>query len=184
MNTFANGNRDGGFTLVELMIVVAIVGLLASIAIPAYDTYAARARQGEAKLDLSQIYTTEKLFESEQANFTCCLFQAGYEPGLDNRYYLSGFFNAPCVWISDFDNGTTCTVAGGAWAGGFRNDATFTANRWANPALAGGAPGGVYNATTATFTAVAFGSVRSSSNIFDVWTIDQNKSLQNIQSGL
>ena len=48
----------GGFTLVEVMIVVAIIGILASVAIPSYQNYSLRAKVSEAILALSACRTT------------------------------------------------------------------------------------------------------------------------------
>lgn len=89
---------EAGFTLVELMIVVAIIGILAAIAIPNFQKYQAKARQKEAQLALSAIYTAETANMGEHGSFTGCLRQAGYVPeggaGAANqgdRYYATGF---------------------------------------------------------------------------------------------
>lgn len=61
-----NIKKQQGFTLIELMIVVAIIGILAAVAIPAYQDYTARAQASEAvsllsglKTPISEYYQTE-----------------------------------------------------------------------------------------------------------------------------
>ncbi|WP_151979978.1 pilin [Acinetobacter guerrae] len=51
-------NAQKGFTLIELMIVVAIIGILAAIALPAYRDYTVRAKMGEVILAGSTCRTT------------------------------------------------------------------------------------------------------------------------------
>ena len=68
-----------GFSLVELMVVVAIIGILASIAIPNYQKFRRKAQQSGAKSALSGIFTAERTFTAEW-NFGATDFdQIGYD---------------------------------------------------------------------------------------------------------
>jgi type IV pilus assembly protein PilA len=59
-------NVQKGFTLIELMIVVAIIGILAAIALPAYQDYTARAQASEALTATAGIRADIALFLSEE----------------------------------------------------------------------------------------------------------------------
>ena len=65
-------NAQKGFTLIELMIVVAIIGILAAIAIPAYTDYTARAKVSEAvvalasaKASVSEYFTSQGVMPTD-----------------------------------------------------------------------------------------------------------------------
>ncbi len=77
---------QSGFSLVELMIVVAIIGILAAVAIPNFQRFQAKARQSEARANLAAIYTAEKAFYQEWQQYYADFFAIGYIPEGQFRY--------------------------------------------------------------------------------------------------
>lgn len=111
--------NNSGFTLVELMVVVAIIGILSSVAIPSFKRYQAKAKTSEAKLHLASIYSAEVSFFSDADSYAQCLNNMGYNPSgsKNQRYYATGFGGDTDTAQAEGDdgargiNGITCAAA-------------------------------------------------------------------------
>ncbi len=96
---FFISSKSQGFSLVELMIVVAIIGLLSSIAIPNFQKFQARSKTTEAKLQLAAIYTAEASFYGHYQIYHNCLLYMGYDPVefKSSRFYSVGFVSTAAI---------------------------------------------------------------------------------------
>jgi type IV pilus assembly protein PilA len=75
--------RKGGFTLIELMIVVAIIGILAAIAIPNFLKFQLKAKTSEGKTNLAAIRTAEESYRAEFGVYVPAAVQpAAVSPGV------------------------------------------------------------------------------------------------------
>jgi len=92
-----------GFTLVELLIVVAIIGVLASQGVPAYRRMIQKSRKGEAQVMLGNIATAESGFFSEYGEYTDNIARAGAQTEGQTFNYAAGF-----------PSDATCGAIGGA----------------------------------------------------------------------
>jgi len=64
-------NRERGFTLIELMIVVVIIGILAALAVPRFMRATTKSKQSEAKQLLKQVYTMQRAYRQEHNEYAC-----------------------------------------------------------------------------------------------------------------
>jgi type IV pilus assembly protein PilA len=163
---------QAGFSLIELMIVVAIIGILASIAVPNFQKFQRKAKQTEGKGMLASIYTAEKSFSGEWNTYVACVPEIGVSA--DGKGYYSTGFGTQTVKTA---TGSAIPVAG-----------CPATSKFAKPVAANGivlvdpvaASSDVNTATT--FTAAASGVLGGGAT--DVWQLTDAKVLSNLTSGL
>jgi type IV pilus assembly protein PilA len=209
MNSTENRTKENGFTLIELMVVVAIVGLLSAVAVPNFKKYQAKAKIAEAKLQLAAIYTAEASFFSDFHIYHQCLTYMGYDPGPEaaNRYYATGFENDFAVSAVALQNAVNSglnitntdgclpvpAIVGGVNAPSSNSASIFPAGKGVGSAIAssdsylpGTAMGDQSNSGNMTYVIGAGGIISgdfTTAGSCSQLTIDQNKVLRTIQNG-
>lgn len=158
-NKFVNRTSQEGFSLIELMIVIAIIGVLAAVAVPNFLNYVNKAKQVEAQSFLSTLYTAETSYYITNNTFGN-LANISF-PFSGNYNYDHGF-----TFGKDDTNGICATAANGC-----TDKSGITAFPKAPAAVA---------PTKSAFTALSVGTLKST----DVWSINEKKSLQNNTPGL
>ena len=160
-----------GFTLIELMIVVAIIGILAAIAIPNFIKFQARSKQSEAKANLKAIFTAQKAYFQEKDKFSSFTGDIGFSPERNNRYAY--FLDTTTISLEQ-RTGTTITQQA-TYTGIGVDVFKYTAGSVASIQAQGGcAPTAVVVAPpTPSFNAAAEGNIDADSSI-DEWSVSSD----------
>ena len=203
MNKQVTTNKQSGFSLVELMVVVAIIGILATLSVGSIQKQVAKSRQAEATTNLSALFSAEAAFHGEFGWYYTNLVSIKFSPEGNVRYNL-GFGNTATPV-----NGTTFgyTGSGSALPGTSVNTCVTGANPVCtianatcnclnlatmvpvDPTGPGALPAKV------VIGAASLGAVQNEfvagATMFrlfqannDSWVIDNNKTLSNNQDGI
>lgn len=143
------------FTVIELMVVVAIIAFLATIALPRYFNYYAKAKQAEVSINLASLHTAEEIYKAEHGTYTENLKELGWKPQ-GNFQYTYGFN------VSGSQEGI---------------------NYFIGKLKAKKESLGRCHANKENFIAKAAGDI-SGKNKIDVWEINETREIKNLINGL
>lgn len=175
--------NNKGFSMIELMVVVAIIGVLAAIGIPQYSKFQAKARQSEAKLALAALFTAEESFRQEWNSFSVTLSNIGFSVQGSRLRYKTGFLSgtgctgystglgAPAevlTTLTTWSDGATVNTSNATWAMSITEPTAIAVS-----------------CSSSTFIGQAYGSPASSVSTVaaiggDTWTVNQAKLISNV----
>ena len=123
--------NERGFSLVELMVSVGIIGVMSSVAVPKYQKFRANAAQSEAQANLSSIYTLQQLYFTEN-DFYAADGELDFDTA-NQRYDYE---------VTRYKSNGTATVASSVTGAAEREAVKFKATADADQPLASCSPSG------------------------------------------
>ena len=115
-----------GFTLVEILIVVVIVGILAAIAIPTYNNYVKKGYATEAKTQIKNIVQAAELYMTENGDFPPDCWETMKDEGfLEIKKSVTNKWEFECNFAEEGEGGTISATSTEEMSGGSGNTVEF-----------------------------------------------------------
>ena len=189
--------NQSGFSLIELMIVVAIIGILAAIAIPNFQTFQRKSRQSEARSLLGAYYSASSAASAEYNGHLGNFVAIGFQPTGRLTYRITAVNNGNVAFavaanqLTNFNLAPSvpaCVVTSALAATCVRPGYGIGANGWQENGATAVAPVGCVAANSSglgnasTFTTCASANIGGAA--VDTWRMTQAKVLDNPTPGI